>query len=108
MPGLATFTGAPRRGRCGGSAVLRFEVFGDVFAPRLRLPLHVPRVQLVEDGRGGRSITKFSREDVTVFQSFQSFLDCSTPATTVLDFLGTVLSYERLLFTGFRKREAPF
>jgi hypothetical protein len=55
------------------------------------------------------SILKFSREIIILSHSFQSFiLDCSTPAMNVLDYLWTFLSYERLLFTEFRRRKAPF
>ncbi len=50
------------------------------------------------------SILEFSRENVTVFQNF--LLDYFTQAMTVLDKIGTFLSYECLLFTEFRKREA--
>ncbi len=55
------------------------------------------------------SISKFSRENIILFHSFKSLLlDCSTPATNVPDYLGTFLSHERLLFTDFRRRKAPF
>ncbi len=53
------------------------------------------------------SISKFSREDVIVFHSLQSFLLQLRLFSNVLDNLGTFLSYERLLFTEFRKRKAP-
>jgi hypothetical protein len=44
-----------------------------------------------------------------LFHSFQRLiLDCSTPATNVPDYLGTFLSCERLSFTEFRRRKAPF
>jgi hypothetical protein len=73
----------------------------------------VPCFQLVSLRNLGlsKSILKFSMDFNIFFQGFQGILlDCSTQASShsVLDCLRTFLSYERLLYTEFRKQKLSF
>jgi hypothetical protein len=70
---------------------------------------YTPSVTVLMETRSKMYPYRNFTENVIVYHSFQSFLlDCSTPATNVLDYLGTFLSYERLSFTEFWRRKAPF
>ncbi len=71
--------------------------------------LLVPAATEAAPGEEESQAVPASLVSMLLFHSFQSLiLDCSTPARNVLDYLGTFLFFERLLFTEFRRSKAPF